>query len=323
MLLVEDVTPEALVLHLRDSRPWGGVFTNEAGMLIGGHAFNDETRMRTGALLNKLWDGEPIRRGRVLTGPAFLFGRRCSVHLMMQGAVAEKLLGDPTLERIGTLARMLIVSPESTMGTRLFREPPPICAVELRDFGDRILELLMRRPTFLDGGDVLDPRPMTLSDAAARMWRKFHDAAERSLPPGGDFSAIQAFGAKAAEHAGRLAAVLQAYADPEAAEVSLEHMAAGIELAQHYAAEILRLQGAASVAPDLYLAARLLGWWQTRGDRRCHLAEVYQYGPGAVRDATTARRIVSVLEEHGWVRRLPAGVVLEGAPRRDAWDLVL
>ena len=36
MLLVADPTPEALVLHLRDSRPWAGVFTAEGGILVGG-----------------------------------------------------------------------------------------------------------------------------------------------------------------------------------------------------------------------------------------------------------------------------------------------
>jgi hypothetical protein len=93
MLLVEDFSPEAMVLHLRTSRPWAGVFTSEGGVLVGGHAFNDEKVMATGALLNTLWDGNPIRRLRVLTGNAFLPGRRCSTHVMMQRVVADKLLG--------------------------------------------------------------------------------------------------------------------------------------------------------------------------------------------------------------------------------------
>ena len=42
-------------MHLRDGRPWAGVFTAEGGILVGGAAFNDESRMRTGALFNVLW----------------------------------------------------------------------------------------------------------------------------------------------------------------------------------------------------------------------------------------------------------------------------
>ena len=97
-------------------------------MLVGGHAFNDEKAMATGALLNTLWDGNPIRRVRVLTGNAFLPGRRCSTHMMMQRVVADKLLGDAVLDGIGLMARMLIVEPESTVGNRPFREAPAECA---------------------------------------------------------------------------------------------------------------------------------------------------------------------------------------------------
>ena len=323
MLLVEDFSPEALVLHLRDSRPWAGVFTSEGGVLVGGHAFNDEKAMATGALLNTLWDGNPIRRVRVLTGNAFLPGRRCSAHVMMQKVVADKLLGDAVLDGIGMMARMLIVEPESTVGNRPFRDTPAECAPILRTYNDRMLALLTREPTTApDTTDVLDPPAMQLTVDARALWVRFHDVVEADLGPGGSLHTIRAFGAKMGEHAGRLAAVLTVYGNPEAMEVEAEAMACGIALAQHYAAEMLRLQGGATVSPDLRLAARLVAWWQERSDPRCYLAVIYQRGLNAVRDAATARRIVGALEEHGWVRRLPAGTVLDGSPRRDAWELV-
>lgn len=324
MLLVEDFSPEALVLHLRDSRPWAGVFTSEGGVLIGGHAFNSEKAMATGALLNTLWDGNPIRRARVLTGNAFLPGRRCSMHVMMQRVVADKLLGDTVLDGIGLMARMLIVEPESTVGSRPFRETPLECAPILKSYADRMVSLLTRNPTTApDTPDVLVPPAMILTDRARAMWVGFHDSVENDLGPGGNLHSIRAFGAKMGEHAGRLAAVLTVFGDPDAMEVDEYSMASGIVLARHYAAEMLRLQGGALTAPDLLLAQRLLEWWQVRTDPRCHLAAIYQTGPGALRDAATARRIVSVLEEHGWLRRLPPGTEVGGVARRDAWELVL
>ena len=307
MLLLEDFSPEALELHLRDARPWAGVFTSEGGTLVGGHAFNNEKAMHTGSLLNTLWDGGSIRRSRVLTGAAFLPGRRCSVHVMMQRVVADKLLGDAVLDGIGLMARMLIVEPESTIGSRSFREDPPECAPVLRAYMDTMLVLLTRPPvTAPDTRDVLDPPIMTLTPDARAMWVGFHDAVESDLRRGGELHPIRVFGAKMAEHAGRLAAVLSVYADPDAMEVNAEAMACGIDLAKHYATEMLRLQGGAAISPDLRLAERLLAWWQARPDPQCHLAAIYQTGPGAVRDAATARRIVGILEEHGFVlRRLP------------------
>ncbi|SUS06241.1 conserved hypothetical protein [uncultured Defluviicoccus sp.] len=323
MMLVEDFSPEALVLHLRDSRPWAGLFTSEGGLLMGGHAFTDEKIMQTGALLNTLWDGSAIRRTRVLAGTAFLSGRRVSAHLMMQQVAADRLLGSDILDGLGLLARMLVVAPESTAGTRFFRSTPGEVKKVLDGYDAR-LDALFRRPpvTKPDCPDVLDPLPMRLDPDARKMWIAFYNEVERAIAPGGELASVRAFAGKMAEHAGRLAAVMTAFANPDVMLVHADAMAGGIALTQHYAAEMLRLQGAASVQPDLRLAARLLAWWQERSDPKCHLAMIYQRSLNAIGDAATARRIVAVLEEHGWVRRLPAGQTVDGAKREDAWELI-
>jgi hypothetical protein len=323
MLLTEDVTPEGLVMHLRDGRPWCGIFSSEGGILAGGPAFSAEKVMHTGALLNKLWDGEPIRKLRVLTGPAYLPGRRCSAHLMMQPIVADFLLGSPTLDGVGTLSRTLVVAPESIMGTRMFQHPDGWCDDVMATYGERVTLLLESPPrTVVDAPDVLDPLPLTLTPQAAHLWIAYHDSVERSLGSGGELEPIRAFGAKLAEHAGRLASVLTGYADPDAGEVGSDALQNAVELAQHYAAEMLRLAGGAAIAPDLEVARLLLAWWQARSDPRAYLSEIYQYGPHPISTAETARRIVGVLEEHGWIRRLKAGTVLGGVGRRDAWALI-
>ena len=323
MLFPTDTTPDGLVLHLAGGRPWAGIFASEGGLFIGGHAMNDENRMRMAAILNAAWDGQPIRRQRVGTGFAFLPGRRLTAHVMAQPAVAARLLGDPMLDDIGLLARCLTVEPESTIGGRLFRAPPAWARAALHDHDCRLGHLLRRPPVTRPGEDrVLDPRRLSLSEAARRVWVAFHDAVERDLGEGGALRPVRAFGAKLAEHAGRLAGVLTVYGDPDAGEITGEAMACGIALAQHYAAEALRLQGAAAVAPELALAARLLAWWQGRGGAPLHLAEVYQRGLNALGSAAKARACMEVLVEHGHAQRLPPGTVLDGKPRREAWALV-
>lgn len=323
MLICSDVTPEALVLHLEKGRPMAGLFTAEGGILIGGAAFNDESRMRTAALLNQLWDGEPIRRQRVGTGTTFLPVRRCCAHIMMQQVVADRLLGDSMLDGMGMLARMLIVAPESTAGSRLFRPTAPQHVPILQSYNNRIGELLRMEPVTNDlNGRELAPRVMTLDSDAIAAWINFHDQCETAIRKDGELVTIKPFAAKLAEHAGRLAAVLAAYADPQAQVVPLWAMEAGIQLAGHYAMEMLRLHGGASVPPPLRSAQRLLEWWQRREEPMLHLATIYQNGPTDVRTAKGAKDAVQVLVDHGWVERLDSGIEVDGKPRRDVFRLI-
>lgn len=320
MLLVGDPTAEGLTLHL-EARPWCGVFSSESGAFIGGHALRKENKMATAALLNTLWDGGAIRRRRVLTGSTFLPGCRCSAHLMMQGVVAEQLFADPMLDGIGLLARVLLVAPESAAGTRLWREPDPSVWRTLGDYERTLTAFLDREPAVTEAG-ALAPQPLDLDPDAKALWVAFHDEAERDMRQGGELAGMRAFASKLPEHAGRLAAVLAVYADPETTVVSAEAMAQGIELAKHYTREMQRLAAGAQVAPELQAAERLLHWWQSQPEPAQHLATIYQRGPASLRDAVSARAAVATLEEHGWLRRLPAGEIVDGQPRREAWGLV-
>lgn len=323
MLLVADPTPEALTLHLGQGRPMAGVFTAEGGLLIGGAAFNDEASMRTAALFNTLWDGDPIRRLRVGTGAKFLPGRRCSAHIMLQPVVADRLFCDDMFEGIGLLARMLIVAPNSTAGTRLFREPAIGTDAILNDYNSRLRHLLTRPfVTRRDMPAALDPPPMLLQCDAKALWISFHDECERAIVPEGDLSSIRPFAAKLAEHAGRLAAVLTLYNDPDAMEIPLIAMQSAVTLAKFYANEMLRLNGGASVSRELRTAKRLLTWWQGQPHPVLHLATIYQLGPSELREAKPARAAVAILAESGWIERLPANTIVDGKPRKEVWRLV-
>lgn len=323
MLLVSDPTPEALTMHLAEGRPFAGVFTAEGGMLIGGAAFSDESKMRTAALLNILWDGEPIRRKRITTGSTYLPGRRCSAHIMLQPVVADELFGKSLFDGIGLTARMLLVAPESTAGTRLFRAPPSSAPAALDSYSDRLRHLLLRPPVMADDmPDALNPPALSLSNEATTAWIAFHDECERAMRSDGALNRIRAFAGKLAEHAGRLAAVLSVYHDPDTMDVSLPAMQCGIQLAYHYANEMLRLADGACVPRDLRSAQKLLSWWQSWESPIVHLATIYQRGPSDLRNAKAARAAAQTLEDHGWLERLSPGIEVEGKPRKEAWRLI-
>jgi hypothetical protein len=52
------------------------------------------------------------------------------------------------------------------------------------------------------------------------------------------------------------------------------------------------------------------------------LPDVYQRGPSPIQDAGTARRIVQVLVDHGYLKRLKNGATVAGSRRREAWWIV-
>jgi len=132
--------------------------------------------------------------------------------------------------------------------------------------------------------------------------------------------AVKGLAAKGAEHAARLSGVLTLVNDLQAGAVALAEMEAGIELAQFYLGEALRLFDAAADNPDLILAEKCLAWARNRG---CPLTlpELYQFGPNQVRDKETANRIVTILEKHGWLLQIPDGAEVAGKRRRLAWEV--
>ena len=300
MLTIGDPTAEALCGHLRE-RLFCGVFTSEAGLILGGHAFSDEKLVGNAAQWNALWDGQPIQRLRVTTGKDSLHGRRVVFSLQAQPGIADRFLSEPRLRSLGLIARALLVRPESNIGTRLFREADGYDPA-IAEHDEKLRQMLTRQPkTGEDGG--LECRALQLSPAARQAWIAAYNRWEKSMQTGGVWEMIADWGSKAAEHAGRLAATLAFYADENADEISERHMQAGIALADYYGGEILRLAGAAEIDEGLRQAQALYNWWAVR-DAVLPLKMFYQLGPTFCRKAEVARRLLTSLADHGWAMRL-------------------
>ena len=124
------------------------------------------------------------------------------------------------------------------------------------------------------------------------------------------------------EHAARLAAVLTVAADPDAGEIQADAMDCGADLARHYAAEALRLMQGSANDPELRLAKQTLAWMKSRGEPLFHMRELYRLGPAAIREKTTATKIVGILVDHGCLEQVPGGAELDGAWRKDVYRLV-
>jgi Protein of unknown function (DUF3987) len=324
MLTCEEPTIEGLHKLFGIGWPSLGLFAAEGGRFVGGHGMSDDAKLRTASSLSTLWDGESIKRVRATDATVTMPGRRLALHLMVQPEVADIWLRDCLLAGQGLLSRLLASYPDSTAGTRFQRDERPETDGKLKRYGVRLLDIL-KTPLPLAPGKTneLAPRPLPLCSKASKLWSDFADHVERAIAPNGELETVRGLANKLPEHAARIAAVLTLVCNIDAGQIASVEMEAGIALADHYAAEALRLFGASRVNTDLRLAQRLLDWLLHQwGEPNISLPDIYQRSLNAIGDKATASKLVGILEEHGWLVKLPQGAVVAEQHRRDAWRII-
>jgi hypothetical protein len=210
------------------------------------------------------------------------------------------------------------------MGTRFHREPNKAALDTVADFKQKVGERLAAPLPLRDGTrNELAPRPLRFYSEARSEWIEFANHIEQRLAPGGELESIRGLAAKLPEHAARLAGVMSWWADPAAMQVGLEAIAGGIQLAQHYAAEALRLQMAGNVNAEIAEAEKLRIWLQTKWPELCvSIRSIVQRGPGNIRDTKKARQLVAILQEHHWLVVEPGGAAIKGERAKEAWRVV-
>ena len=322
-LLIQEPTYEGLIKTFLKGYPSLGLFADEGGRLIGGHAMNADNILKTAAGLSELWDGKRITRVRASDETAILYDRRLSLHLMVQPVVASTVLSNRLLQGQGFLSRCLTCWPDTTAGTRTYQAVNLAQESAVVTYNARIQKILEALLPWREDPEAVQectPRPVPLTPRAKRLWEAFHNHVEAQLGDGKELAPIRGFANKAAEHAARLAAIVTLGENHEASTIGAPQIEAGITLAEFYLSEALRLCDTVGADPELVTAQATLVWLQQY--EVVHLAQVYQFGPNAVRDAKTARRILTMLDDHGWIRRLEGGADIGGTHRREAWRVL-
>lgn len=300
IMFVEEPTYEGLVKLLSECLPSVGVFSDEGGRFIGGHAMNKENLMKTVAGFNGMWDGYPISRSRSQDGNSVLHGRRVSMHLLMQPSVSQQLFSNNLVLDQGLLSRCLISWPEPTAGSRSYVESDLSQQAAINAYRQRLSKIFEKIPACAENdSQELKPRDISLTRQAKRLWIEFHDENESELALGKAFESIRGFANKAPEHAARLAGVMALFENIESYEITEHHMRSAICLVKYYRSEALRLFHSGTLNPDLVLAQKLLEWLVKKEKFEVTLTDIYTNGPSEVRQADTARRLMRILIEHG------------------------
>ncbi|GAA4223494.1 hypothetical protein GGQ68_000731 [Sagittula marina] len=318
---VTEPTFEGLTKLFAEGQPSLGIFSDEGGQFLGGHAMNRDNRTKTLAAFNDLWQGNPIRRTRAGDGHAVFFGRRLAVHLMVQPSVAYDFLADAMTVDTGFLPRFLVCEPPSTIGTRLYREVDMACQA-IGQFECRLRKILNAPMPLMDDNQSLDPRGLKLSMEAKFRLIEFANEVEVAQAPGRDFDSISGYASKAAEQAARISGVLTLWSHLDAKEVSATTMVHGIELARYYLSEALRLTAAARVSPQIRKAEKLRKWLIEECEYdHVTVRDMMRFGPSGMRERPQIKESAGVLEQHGWLIRLPEGTTIRGSARKECWRI--
>jgi len=321
-VITGEPTLEGLHKLLLKNRGWAGLLSDEGGQFIGGHAMSRDNMGKTVAGLSGLWDNGTADRVRGGDGVSKLYGKRVSLHLMMQPVFAEELLSNPKAAGQGFLARCLLAWPASTAGHRPYRAGDVQADPRMQVFHSRLSALLRVPDPMRDGErNELEPRRLPLDDDAKAFWIRVHDAIEVRQKVGGEYETIKAWASKAPEQVLRIAGVLAVLDRDHPAAIGMTEVEAAAELVDWYLSEALRLRGVASVPKETRDAEAVLAWCRER-----HLTEVYssalvRLGPSAIRTADEIHAAMAVLDLHGWVQRIEGGAVLDGKHRQHAWRI--
>ncbi len=323
MIICPEPTFEGLFLLLSIGQPSVGIFSDEGGQFVGGHAMNQDNKLKTVAGLSSAWDGTSIKRVRRGDGINILKGKRVAFHLMIQPEAAKIFFNDRTIIDQGLLSRFLISAPDTNAGGRYWKDPKKESDQDLLSYHRTIYNILKKPfPIHSNSLNSLNPKTLKMSKPARDRWIVFNDQIEAERGPKGRYASIVGMANKLPEHASRIAAVLSLSEDINAEILSEEYLDRGIKLATYYAEEALRISELELLNPDIILAEKLFEWLKKSWPLEIiGLPEIYQGGPNKIRSKDVAERIVAVLTNHKWLIPLTDGCKVNGVFRKKAWKL--
>lgn len=314
-LLVGEPTTEALHKLLADGRGSVGLFSDDAGEFIGGHALSAEHKTKTAASLSRLWDKGEFDRIRVGDGASKHYGKRTAVHLMLQPIVAESILSDDLLTQQGFLARCLLGWPPTRAGSRQYREYDLSGDPAMTGYWRRMGVLLDRPPPLRAGTrNELEPRRLSVDRDAKALLVQLADGIEHTMRTDGEMAQTRAWASKGAEQALRIAGVLTIVENPDAGTITRATLERAGDIAAYHLGEAARIAGTAAIPRAIRHAESILDWCRSRGLETISSRDLLRLGPNSIRTADAVSAAMATLERHGWAEPIRNG-------KRRAWAI--
>ena len=295
-MLLEDVTPQAIIRHLAETYPYAGLFSGEAGITL------DSGALGNPGIINSLWDSGTGGADRISRGSIKVHDASLTVYIQVQPDVlATFLKGRGKLTHAsGNSSRWLYVYPESTMGERAGHFADPSLK-DLEAYNARIRDLLSQYET----PELPIRKSLTLADGAQRLLEWFSDTVEKELRQDGRFALMKGVAAKAAENCVRLAAVMHEFEGYASSEIGLQVMKGAIMLvAWHLNQFRMRFSPRSQKEIDIDDVEELITRHRHKwaAERRVSSTDFGPLAPSRFRkDAKALRSVMDLLEVNGKV----------------------
>lgn len=302
-MIYTDFTPEVLGFNLATGYPTAGVISSEGGTVLGSHGMGKDSIMRNLALINQLWDGAAVRVDRRTSDSFTIREARLTVSLQVQQeALREFYAKNGELARgSGFMARFLISAPQSTQGTRLFKDEPDTWPA-LEKFNDRLKAILSDELPMTDKCR-LEPYIMTFPPEVKTIWVSQYNAIEKALGNGGKLEDINDMASKAADNIARLAALFH-YFEHGKTPICEDCLNRAAMIVLWHLNEAKRFFNDIATPPEQIRLQKLDKWIireaktkQTYGMRQNH---ILQYGP--IRKSEQLNEALETLQELDRIR---------------------
>jgi hypothetical protein len=294
-LFFEDVTQEALALQIAEGWPSASLWSDEGALVLNGHGMQNNTAKFV-ALLNRLWDGKPFTSHRKTSKNLTITNRRLTVSLMLQPLILQQMLskGGGVNRQSGFMARGLMAFPESSMGERIYQEPPE-SPTALSNFHQRIMDCL-DESLILDKNGCHEIPTLHFSSRAKSAWVSFFNEIETELSD--KWSSIKDFASKAAENTARLSALLHLFAGKEG-QISHEEMEQAIEIISWHLSETRRIFYSRPKSNQHADTIKLLGWIVEKAFATTTPRFLQQYSP--IREKQRRDKAIQMLIDHHYL----------------------
>jgi hypothetical protein len=310
---VDDITIEALGIHMADNNERMALFSAEGGIFQNIAGRYADSKNSNFDLILKAHSGDPCSIHRVGREPQTMQAPCLTIGLTVQPDVINEIGANEHFRGKGLLARFLYCHCKPQVGYRK-RQFKPIPQDLIERYQQHMLSL-MDLP--------LMTHNLKLSDTAQDLWSEFHNDIEREMRPGGSLEYLPDWGSKLPGAVARIAGILhfaengiKAVDIPISAGIVGASCVIGGYFKEHALATFELMQA----DPRIEAAKKILDYLKRRNPQRFSGRDVLT-NKNCFKTMEDIMPGLKILVERGYIREVEVGRPVTGRPRATTYEV--